>query len=176
MAGMPWDEDAAAARRRDPVAARGMKRIGAATRERRQRRHLSQRDLGVLTGLHQSTICRFERGERCGMRWVRFAAMVEILGGLDFDPHLGQTFEQRLFGPAGLNPYPPVALEQLDELEAALAKLRAGVEDRERARLVRERKRFIDHTHGDRTHGDGTHGDGTHGDGTHGDHVQGDQD
>lgn len=95
------------------------------------------------------------------MRWVRFAAMVEILGGLDFDPHLWQTFEQRLFGPTGLNPYPPVALEQLDDLEAAVAKLRAGVEERERARLEHERTRFIDRAQGDRTHGD---------------HVQGDQD
>lgn len=130
---MPWDHDAQVRQRRDPVTARGMRRIGAATRERRERRHLSQRDLAALTGLHQSTISRFERGERCGMRWSRFAAMVEVLGGLDFDATFEQTAEFRLFGPRGLNPFPSVALAQIDDLTATIESMRSRLVEHEHA-------------------------------------------
>lgn len=132
---MPWDHDAKAAKERDPVTARGMRRIGAATRDRRERMNLSQRRLGVLTGLHQSTISRFERGERCGMRWSRFAVMVEVLGGLDFDPAFERSLERRLFGPRGLHPFPPFALQQIAELEAQLETFRERFEERERNRF-----------------------------------------
>jgi transcriptional regulator with XRE-family HTH domain len=62
-----------------------MQLIGAALRRRRQRLGWSQRDLGRRTGVDQSTISRLETGVRCGLRWSRFAAVVAVLGGLDFD-------------------------------------------------------------------------------------------
>lgn len=138
---MPWDYDRETAKRRDPITARGMRRIGAATRARRLRMGWSQRRLAVATGIHQTTISRFERGERCGMRWSRFATMVECLGGLDFDAGFEQTLERRLFGPHGLSPHPPVALAQIRDLEASVVIFRAHVERREQERLDRERRR-----------------------------------
>lgn len=131
---MPWDDDRETYRRRDPRTARGMRRIGHATRVRRQRLDLSQRDLGALTGVHQSTISRFERGERCGLRWARFALLVDVLGGLDFDDSLDPSPDERLIGPLGLHPHPPIAREQLQRLEARVAALYRLVEEREDAR------------------------------------------
>ena len=130
---MPWDEDREANRHRNPRVARGMRRVGDATRRRRQRLGLSQRALGARTGIHQSTISRFEQGERCGLRWARFALLVDALGGLDFDPGYGLSSDEVLLGPLGLNPHPPVAREQLERLEAALARLHERIEERERA-------------------------------------------
>ena len=79
---MPWIEDTT--RTRDPVVQRGMDLLGAAVKRQRLRLHLSQTDLSYRTGIHQSTISRFERGRRCGLRWSRFAKLVAVLGGLDF--------------------------------------------------------------------------------------------
>lgn len=62
-----------------------MQLIGAAMRRRRERLGWSQRDLGRRTGVDQSTISRLENGVRCGLRWSRFAAVVAVLDGLDFD-------------------------------------------------------------------------------------------
>ena len=80
--GMPWIKDTTQAR--DPVVQHGMDMLGAAVRRQRLRLHLSQTDLSYRTGIHQSTISRFERGRRCGLRWSRFAKLVAVLGGLDF--------------------------------------------------------------------------------------------
>lgn len=80
--GMPWIKDTTQAR--DPIVQRGMDMLGAAVKRQRLRLHLSQTDLSYRTGVHQSTISRFERGRRCGLRWSRFAKLVAVLGGLDF--------------------------------------------------------------------------------------------
>ena len=79
---MPWLEDGT--RIREPNVQRGMDMLGAAVKRQRLRLHLSQTDLSNRTGIHQSTISRFERGRRCGLRWSRFAKLVAVLGGLDF--------------------------------------------------------------------------------------------
>ena len=79
---MPWSEDGT--RIREPNVQRGMDMLGAAVKRQRLRLHLSQTDLSNRTGIHQSTISRFERGRRCGLRWSRFAKLVAVLGGLDF--------------------------------------------------------------------------------------------
>ena len=81
---MPWDtfnQPAAPASVR-----RGWLLIGAAVRRRRQGLRLSQRDLQRLSGTHQSVISRLERGRLAGMRWSRFAELVDALDGLDFGP------------------------------------------------------------------------------------------
>jgi transcriptional regulator with XRE-family HTH domain len=81
-ANMPWDtfnHPAAPA-----SVLRGWLLIGAAVRRRREGLRLSQRDLQRLSGTHQSVISRMERGRLAGMRWSRFAQLVDALDGLDF--------------------------------------------------------------------------------------------
>jgi transcriptional regulator with XRE-family HTH domain len=122
---MPWDEEGR--RIREPQVQRGMEMVGAAMRRQRIRRRLTQRALQAMTGVHQSTISKFERGRRCGLRWSRFATIVAVLGGLDFGP--GDP--ARWLGPMGLSPNPGVATPQLDDLQRTLDILRARVADRE---------------------------------------------
>jgi transcriptional regulator with XRE-family HTH domain len=81
---MPWAEPEPP---RDPVVQRGLDLLGAAVRRARRRMGWSQRQLGARTGIHQSTISRFERGDRVGLRFSRFAMLVAVLDGLDFLPH-----------------------------------------------------------------------------------------
>lgn len=118
---MPWNEPNWWMS--DPLAKRGMVLIGAAVRRQRLNRGWSQRDLEGLTGIHQSTISRLETGQRCGVRFTRFAKMVATLGGLDFG-------RSGAFGPLGLSPNPTVALQQVEQAEAMLRSARATVERR----------------------------------------------
>ena len=80
---MPWAEPEPP---RDPLVQRGLGLLGAAVRRARRRKGWSQRELGARTGIHQSTISRFERGDRVGLRFSRFAMLVAVLDGLDFVP------------------------------------------------------------------------------------------
>ena len=121
---MPWNEENHWMS--DPLAKRGMVLIGAAVRRQREKRRLSQRDLERLTGVHQSTISRLETGQRCGLRWARFAKIVAALGGLDF----GRSVGEDILGPYGLSPNPRVALQQLEQVEAILRSARDIVEGR----------------------------------------------
>ena len=109
-----------------------MRRIGAATRRQRQRHHLSQRNIEGMTGIDQTTLSRFERGERVGIRFARFALLVETLGGLDFGGYrpVGNP-DELVLGPRGLYPHPVVAREQLRDAEAAIARLWKVVESME---------------------------------------------
>ena len=66
------------------MAAQGLQMLGAAIKRRRLKLGLSQSRLARMTGIHQSTISRFENGKRFGRRWWRFAVLVAVLGGLDF--------------------------------------------------------------------------------------------
>jgi transcriptional regulator with XRE-family HTH domain len=68
----------------DPASERGLKAIGQAVRRRRRQLVLSQRELAVLSGLSQSMISRLETGRLRGLRWRRFARLVDALDGLDF--------------------------------------------------------------------------------------------
>lgn len=118
---MPWDTPDPFSR--DPIAQVGIELIGAAMRRRRERRGLSQRDLERHTDVDQSTISRFERGERCGLRFARFARIVAVLGGLDFEPSPPGTVP---------SPRPPserairarIRAEEEAEYQAALAAAR----------------------------------------------------
>ena len=80
---MGWEQRDASGR--DPAIQRGMELLGRALRRQRRRSGLTQRQLGVMTGVDQSTISKFENGRRCGLRWSRFARIVAVLDGLDFD-------------------------------------------------------------------------------------------
>ena len=80
---MPWD---AMSPERDPLVQRGMAMLGRAVRRARHRNGWTQRELEARTGIDQSTISKFENGRRLGLRFSRFAMIVAVLGGLDFDP------------------------------------------------------------------------------------------
>jgi DNA-binding XRE family transcriptional regulator len=66
----------------------GLEFIGQLILQMRRAAGLSQRALGALAGVHQSTISRLERGQLRAMGLLRLAA---ILGVLD-DPRLGPAF------------------------------------------------------------------------------------
>lgn len=77
-----------------------------------------------MTGIDQTTLSRFERGERVGIRFARFALLVETLGGLDFGGYRpGGNPDELLLGPRGLYPHPAIAREQVRDAEAAIARL-----------------------------------------------------
>ena len=80
---MPWTE--LDRHPRDPEVRQGLALMGAAVARRRQRLRMSQRELARRSGVDQSSISRFERGLQFGIRWSRFARIVVVLGGLDFD-------------------------------------------------------------------------------------------
>jgi transcriptional regulator with XRE-family HTH domain len=80
---MPWAEPEPP---RDPIVQKGLSLLGAAMQRARRRKGWSQRDLASRTGVHQSTISRFERGDRVGLRFSRFCMLVGVLEGLDFLP------------------------------------------------------------------------------------------
>jgi transcriptional regulator with XRE-family HTH domain len=117
----------------DPDVRLGMELIGAAVKRRRRQNFLSQVQLGRMTGIPQSTLSRFENGQRCGLSWVRFARLVGVLEGLDFGPLA------RPFAPIGAggeiepNPY----LERR-RLEAATLAILADDEARVSVALARE--------------------------------------
>ncbi len=81
--GMPWANPEPP---RDPLVQKGLTLLGAAMRRARLRKGWSQRDLEARTGVDQSTISRFERGDRVGMRFSRLCLIVGALDGLEFDP------------------------------------------------------------------------------------------
>jgi transcriptional regulator with XRE-family HTH domain len=76
----------------DTRALRGFVLIGQLVRRRRERLGLSQRQLELLTGIDQSVISRLENGRLAGLRWSRFARLVEAIGGLaEADPQPAWT-------------------------------------------------------------------------------------
>jgi hypothetical protein len=73
-------------------AARGFALIGRLARRRRERLGLSQRQLELLCGVDQTVISRLENGRLGGLRWSRFAELVDALGGIgEMDPHPAWT-------------------------------------------------------------------------------------
>ena len=58
--------------------------IGRAVRQFRHANHWSQRQLGWLVGVHQSTIARLEAGTLSGMR---LSSLARILGQLSVPPN-----------------------------------------------------------------------------------------
>lgn len=66
----------------DARTAHGFALIGRLVRRRRQRLGISQRQLEHLSGIDQSVISRLENGRLGGLRWSRFARLVDAVGGV----------------------------------------------------------------------------------------------
>lgn len=79
---MTWFE-----RPRDPQQQMGFEMIGALIRRRRVHLGWTQRYLESQSGINQAVISRLENGKQSGLRWSRFAELVQALGGLDVVPH-----------------------------------------------------------------------------------------
>ena len=79
-------------RPRDPQEQHGFDLIGAEIRRRRLALGWTQRVLEGQSGVDQTVISRIENGKQYGIRWSRFALLVDALGG--FGP------------PAGRGPWP----------------------------------------------------------------------
>jgi hypothetical protein len=78
--------------RADARTARGFVLIGRLVRRRRTRVSITQRQLEHLSGVDQTVISRLENGRLGGLRWSRFARLVDALGGLgEADPEPGWT-------------------------------------------------------------------------------------
>ena len=95
-----------------------MELLGAAIKRRRRRLGWTQAEVGRRTGINQAIISRLENGRRFGLRWPRFALLIDTLGGLDFDdprlPVHGLGLHHQLTTP---NPY----IQRLAELAALAA-------------------------------------------------------
>jgi transcriptional regulator with XRE-family HTH domain len=75
---MTWRESLTDSRRQ-----RGWDLLGATIRRRRLSLQWTQRVLEAESGIDQTVISRIENGKQYGLRWVRFAELVDALGGLD---------------------------------------------------------------------------------------------
>jgi transcriptional regulator with XRE-family HTH domain len=73
-----WDDPI-----RDPAEQRGFHLVGRTIRRKRVWLGLSQRQLEGLSGIDQTVISRIETGKQYGVRWVRFARLVDALDGLE---------------------------------------------------------------------------------------------
>ena len=83
---MAWSREAR--ERRFPEVQRGWELVGKAVKRRRSALHWSQRDLERVSGVDQTVISRLENGILPGIRFSRFARLVEAMNGLDVDrPH-----------------------------------------------------------------------------------------
>jgi transcriptional regulator with XRE-family HTH domain len=68
---------------RDPQRQHGFDLIGEMVKARRYKLGWSQRYLEALSGIDQTVISRIENGKQYGLRWLRFADLVDALGGLE---------------------------------------------------------------------------------------------
>ena len=75
---MTWREPLTDSRRQ-----RGWDLLGATIRRRRLSLQWTQRVLEAESGIDQTVISRIENGKQYGLRWVRFAELVDALGGLE---------------------------------------------------------------------------------------------
>src|SRR5262245_34128672 len=75
---MAWDDIP-----RKPEEQRGFDLVGATIRRKRRAHGWSQRTLEAYSGIDQTVISRLENGKQYGLRWVRFARLVDALDGLE---------------------------------------------------------------------------------------------
>jgi transcriptional regulator with XRE-family HTH domain len=66
---------------RDPQQQHGFDLIGAEVKRRRLELGWTQRMLEAYSGIDQTVISRIENGKQYGIRWSRFALLVDALGG-----------------------------------------------------------------------------------------------
>jgi transcriptional regulator with XRE-family HTH domain len=78
---MAWDDIP-----RDPVEQRGFDLVGSTIRRKRLALGWTQRTLEAYSGIDQTVISRIENGKQYGLRWVRFARLVDALDGLELAP------------------------------------------------------------------------------------------
>jgi transcriptional regulator with XRE-family HTH domain len=82
---MPWESYSF--KRADAPTRRGLALIGRAVLRRRHQVGISQRQLQMFCGVHQTVISRLENGRLTNLKWSRFAELVDALDGLaDTDP------------------------------------------------------------------------------------------
>jgi transcriptional regulator with XRE-family HTH domain len=67
---------------RNPQELRGFELIGVEIKRRRHTLGWSQRTLEAHSGVDQTVISRLENGKQYGMRWSRFALLVDALDGI----------------------------------------------------------------------------------------------
>ncbi|HEX5824979.1 MAG TPA: helix-turn-helix domain-containing protein [Candidatus Limnocylindrales bacterium] len=70
---------------RTPAVDFGLACLGQALFDARRRAGYSQSQLARVSGVHQSTISRIERGRLDGMRLRRLAVLIAALGGISID-------------------------------------------------------------------------------------------
>lgn len=115
----------------------GLDLIGQMVRTRRQRLGWTQAYLEMLAGIDQTVISRIENGKQYGMRWQRFADLIDTLGGLDGPTENPDYFAKAPFGARLPVPERPEvefdAVDLTDDLD--------GWEARRERREERERRR-----------------------------------
>lgn len=94
-------------RQRDPQEQHGFDLIGAEVKRRRVALGWTQRMLEAYSGIDQTVISRIENGKQYGIRWSRFALLVDALGGFGPLPTREPWPGPRLTPP---NPQPVVDL------------------------------------------------------------------
>jgi hypothetical protein len=101
---------------RDPQRQHGFDLIGEMVRARRHRLGWSQRYLEMLSGIDQTVISRIENGKQYGLRWLRFADLVDALGGLDGVSSLPELIAKAPFGVhnRAFDPPPPPPIAAID--------------------------------------------------------------
>ena len=108
VATMSWNEE----RPRDPQQQHGFDLIGASVKRKRLWLGWTQRKLEAESGIDQTNICRIENGKQYGLRWSRFADIVDAMGGLDVGPQPARASRPR---PAALA---RIDLDAHDDLDA----------------------------------------------------------
>jgi transcriptional regulator with XRE-family HTH domain len=78
---MAWDDIP-----RKPEEQRGFDLVGSTIRRKRLALGWTQRTLEAYSGIDQTVISRLENGKQYGLRWVRFARLVDALDGLELSP------------------------------------------------------------------------------------------
>ena len=120
---MTWREPLTDSRRQ-----RGWDLLGATIRRRRLSLQWTQRVLEAESGIDQTVISRIENGKQYGLRWVRFAELVDALGGLD-----ARAFEASgpLPPPRYATPEPRPRIDLVDGVDEPMADVESGDEDSE---------------------------------------------
>jgi transcriptional regulator with XRE-family HTH domain len=88
-------------RPRDPQEQHGFELIGAEVRRRRLALGWTQRTLEAHSGIDQTVISKLENGKQYGIRWSRFARLVDALGGLGPLPTRAPHPDPRFRTPTG---------------------------------------------------------------------------
>ena len=70
---------------RTPPVDFGLRCLGRALFDARRHAGYNQSQLARISGVHQSTISRIERGRLDGMRLRRLAVLIAALGGIEID-------------------------------------------------------------------------------------------